>query len=142
MSGFKHEEHGHYLSEINVTPLVDVFLVLLIIFMVAAPLLQQGLDVDLPQTTAPALERSEADVVLTIKEDGTFYLQNNRESYTFAQLEKKLDSIFARRDKKEIYLQADQNVAYGKVVTAIALFKKLGIGRVGMITKEPSEKES
>ena len=131
-----HKEAGRYLSEINVTPLVDVFLVLLIIFMVTAPLLQQGLDVDLPQANAPALERSEADIVLTINKQGQIFLQDDKRPYTLADLENKLDMIYAQREKKEIYLKADKEVSYGYVVSTISLLKKVGIGRVGMITQE------
>ncbi|MDO8643932.1 MAG: ExbD/TolR family protein [bacterium] len=131
-----HKEGDHYLSEINVTPLVDVFLVLLIISMITAPLLQQGLDVDLPTASAPALTRSETDVILTLKKNGRFYLQEEKTGYALEDLERKLGAVYKNREKKEIYLNADKNVLYGQVAQVISLFKKLGIGRVGMITRE------
>ncbi len=128
------------LSEINVVPLVDVILVLLIIFMVTAPLLQQGLDIELPQAEAPAIERTEEDVVLTIGQDGRLYLMEEETPYTLKSLEKKLAQAFKNRDKKEIFIRADKKVAYGKVAETMAILKKIGIDRIGMITEEPSSK--
>ena len=131
-----HSSHGHPLSEINVTPFVDVVLVLLIIFMITAPLLSQGLDVELPQAAAPALQRSEQDIIVTMNKKGELFLQDDSTPYTLQTIEKKLESIFRNRERKEILLQADRNVSYGTVVKAIAVFKEKGIERVGMITEE------
>ena len=124
------------MSEINITPLVDVVLVLLIVFMVTAPLLSQGLDIRLPEAAAPALERSEQDVTMTIDKQGRIYLQNDPNPYRLEDLETKIAAIFERREKKEILIRADREALYGNVVKAIALVKKAGIERVGMITEE------
>lgn len=128
--------HNTALSEINITPLVDVILVLLIIFMVTAPLLSQGLDVQLPSASAPALERSEEDVTLTIDKTGKIFLQDEKTPYRLEELQEKVAAIFERREKKQILIRADEDVPYGTVVKAISLIKEAGIERVGMITEE------
>ena len=137
----KAHTHGQSLAEINVTPFVDVVLVLLIIFMITAPLLSQGLDVDLPEATAPALQISEQDIIVTMNREGEMFLMEDPEPYTLKTIEEKLQSVFERRDKKELLLRADRSTPYGTVVKAIALFKKTGIDRVGMITEEEKEKK-
>ena len=131
--------HQSALSEINITPLVDVILVLLIIFMVTAPLLSQGLDVNLPVAESPALARTEQDVILTINRQGGMFLQNDATPYTWENLEKKLSVVFERREKKEIFIKADEGVNYGTVVKAVSLIKKAGIERVGLVTLEDTE---
>jgi biopolymer transport protein TolR len=128
---------GSVLSEINIVPLVDVILVLLIIFMVTAPLLEQGLAIELPQASSPAIERSEEDVILTIDADGNLFLMNDKKSIPFAQLEKKLQEAYRHRKKKEIFVRADKKVSYGRVAETMAMLKKVGIERMGMITEDP-----
>lgn len=134
--------HTSALSEINITPLVDVMLVLLIIFMVTAPLLSQGLDVQLPVASAPALERTEQDVVLTINKDGNLFLQDDKTSYRLEELQEKIQAVFERREKKEILIRADETVPYGTVVKAISIIKEAGIERVGMVTEEKKPEEA
>ena len=132
----KLSEHGKALSEINVTPFVDVVLVLLIIFMITAPLLSQGIDVELPEASAPALQRSEADIIITMDKGGKMFLQDDATPYTLDTIEKQLETIFSHREKKELLFRASRDLAYGIVVKAIALFKRSGIERVGMVTEE------
>ncbi len=121
------------MSEINVTPFVDVMLVLLIIFMVTAPLMQQGIDVDLPDTTTQPLRIQDEPLVLTIDKKGAYHL--GRREIPAADLQGKLEAIFEGRDSKEIFLRADENVAYGFVVKALAAAREAGATRLGMVTE-------
>jgi biopolymer transport protein TolR len=124
------------LSEINVTPFVDVMLVLLIIFMVSAPLMQQGIQVDLPKTKSPALSEQEKNIVLVVNRDGSVEINENK--IPTADLTAKLKAIFANRERKEIYVQADKAASYGMVATVMSLIQGAGITRIGLVT-EPKE---
>ncbi len=120
------------LSEINVTPFVDVMLVLLIIFMVTAPLIQQGLDVNLPEATAKGLKSPEDPTVLTIDKGGKIFFGTNE-----VAMEKLRGFVEAMKENKgleELYLKADKDVPYGTVVKVMAEIKAAGIDRLGMIT--------
>lgn len=127
------------LSEINVTPLVDVMLVLLIIFMVTAPMMQQGIEVDLPQAAAKALESKEEQLILTIARNKRIYL--NKQSLKFEELRHMLRALYSKRSNKEIYLRADSNVAYGFVVRTMAEIKGAGIEELALITEPYSKKK-
>jgi biopolymer transport protein TolR len=116
------------LSEINVTPFVDVMLVLLVIFMVTAPLLQQGIDVNLPQAKGEELSPSER-IVITVKNDGKIYL--NKSSVTLQTLKSK----FKGKSDKDVFLKADKDVAYGLIVSIMSELREAGIERLGMITE-------
>lgn len=118
------------MSEINVTPLVDVMLVLLIIFMVTAPLFKQGLEVDLPQAKGRELPAEER-ITVTIKDDGGIYLNDKKVS--IVEMKKRLEAISKRNPT--LYLKADRRVSYGDVVKVMAEIKDSGIEKVGLITE-------
>jgi biopolymer transport protein TolR len=126
-----------FLSEINVTPLVDVMLVLLIIFMVTAPMLQQGIDVNLPQVAAKDIPAKEEKLVLTITKEGEIYI--NEHLVELSRLKENLERIYENRINKEIFLKADETVPYGFVVKTMSEIKEAGIEKLGMITKPPEE---
>ena len=129
------QQDGRLLAEINVTPLVDVVLVLLIIFMVTAPMLQMGIDVNLPRVQSKSVDISEEKLVLTI--NGTKEVFINKTKIPMNDLRAKLESIFAARIDKEIFLRADKNVPYGFVVEVMSEIRKAGIDKLGMITEPP-----
>ncbi len=124
---------GRPLSEINVTPFVDVMLVLLIIFMVAAPLMQQGIDVDLPETTTQPLRVKEEPLILTVKKEGKVFL--GRQEIPITELQSKLAAIFEGKDSKEIYLRADKEAPYGVVAKAMGAARNAGANKMGMVTE-------
>ncbi|HPC03089.1 MAG TPA: biopolymer transporter ExbD [Syntrophales bacterium] len=127
------------LSEINVTPLVDVVLVLLIIFMVTAPMLQMGIDVNLPRIKAKTIDVTEEKIVLTIKGNEEIFINNYKA--TLSDLHSKLESVFASRIEREVFLRADEKVPYGFVVRVMAEVRKAGVDRLGMITEPPGERK-
>jgi biopolymer transport protein TolR len=124
------------LTEINVTPLVDVMLVLLIIFMVTAPLIQQGVEVNLPEARAKAVEAEEQKLVLSIKADKTLYLGTSEDAarIPYERLEEKLRANTRAMKDKELYLHADKALPYGFVVDVMATVQRAGVVNVGMIT--------
>ena len=124
-------------ADINVTPLVDVMLVLLIIFMVTAPMMTQGLDVDLPETTAKPLRQKDDPLTVTIDKDGKFRLNNTE--MTQALLVQQLEKMPKEQKDQPIYLSADQKVPYGVVVSLMADIKTAGFEKLGMVTK-PTDK--
>ena len=124
------------LSEINVTPFVDVMLVLLVIFMVTAPMMLQGVDVDLPETTTQPLRVKDEPLILTVKKDGKFYV--GRKEIPVVVLRQKLEAIFEGRDSKEIFLRADEDAPYGVVVKALAAAREAGAKQLGMVTEPES----
>lgn len=125
------------LSDINVTPLVDVVLVLLIIFMVTAPMLQMGIDVNLPKVKAKSVDITEEKLVLTI--DGNRRIFLNKNMIPLSNLKPKLEAIFQDRIDREVYMRADKGVPYGFVVEVMSEIRKAGVDRLGMVTEPPQE---
>ena len=121
------------MSEINVTPFVDVMLVLLIIFMVTAPLIQAGVDVNLPETTAKGLRSPEDPTVLTVTKEGEIFFGKDKQ-VPFEKLRGFVAALRENKGLEEIYLKADKDVSYGIVVKVMAEVKAAGIDRLGMIT--------
>jgi biopolymer transport protein TolR len=120
------------LSEINVTPMVDVMLVLLIVFMVSAPLLQQGIEVNLPKADAGSLPQSDEPMVLTIRDNQTIEL--DEKPIARSVLLEKLGALSIAKPNLQILVQADQSVNYGLVARIMGQIKKAGIHRVGLVT--------
>jgi len=129
-SGGKHSE---LMSEINVTPFVDVMLVLLIIFMVTAPMMIQGLNVDLPEATAKPLDSEKEHLVITINKDQQVYINDFEVTVEF--LREKLQKILQGRTDRDVYLKADKSIPYGIVVQVMAEIKSAGVEQLGMITE-------
>jgi biopolymer transport protein TolR len=125
------------IAQINVTPLVDVMLVLLVIFMVTAPIIQQGVQVNLPQAKAAAIPGTEQLLVVSIAKNGKIYLNDN--VMTLDELGSKMRAIRANEAEKQVYVRADQDVRYGLVMKTIAELKQAGIERVGMVTRPTLE---
>jgi biopolymer transport protein TolR len=125
-----------FLAEINVIPLVDVMLVLLVIFMVTAPMLYRGLDINLPQSASNTIQAEER-LVLTIERDQKLYLDNSQVSV--GQLERRLKAAKERNSAVSVYLRADQGVPYGVVVSVMDGVKRSGIERLGMVTEPMGE---
>jgi len=132
MSGGKGAPGRTTMSEINVTPMVDVMLVLLIIFMVTAPLIQQGVKVNLPETRAAPVESNEKKLVLSIDASRRVFLGDVE--IPLDDLEEKLKANAKAQADKEIYLHADKTLPYGVVVEVMAAAQRAGIGNLGMIT--------
>jgi len=128
------------MSEINVTPFVDVMLVLLIIFMVTAPMMVQGIDVDLPKATSKALKGSEERLVISIDDTNKVFI--NDQVVSIEVLSHKLGAILENFDKKNVYLRADKKVPYGIVVNVISKIKQAGVDSLGMITLPENEDKS
>jgi biopolymer transport protein TolR len=136
---FETRSQSSSISQINVVPLVDVMLVLLVIFMVTAPILQQGVSVELPQAKAGALSGEEEQLVVTIDKKGAVYLNDN--AITLEQLGSKLGAVVRLRPDKQVFLRADRSVPYGEVVRVMAAVKGAGVQSLGMITELPTEKK-
>ncbi|MBM4253368.1 MAG: biopolymer transporter ExbD [Deltaproteobacteria bacterium] len=125
------------LAEINIIPLVDVMLVLLIIFMVTAPLSIGGIKVDLPISKARGTSVDEDRIVLSINRQGAYYL--DKQQVADAALEAKFKAIYEFRQKKELYIRADTGVPYGRVVTAMSAARLAGVTKLAMLTNSQAQ---
>ncbi|MDR1873380.1 MAG: protein TolR [Deltaproteobacteria bacterium] len=126
------------LSDINVTPMVDVMLVLLIIFMVAAPMMTQGLDVDLPKVDAKAMRTDQDLVVLTIKADGQILLDETPLA-SVDNLDAQVKAVLRAKRTESLFLKADRTVPYGQVAAVMGALREAGVTNVGLVT-EPSDR--
>lgn len=126
------------MSQINVTPLVDVMLVLLVIFMVTAPMMQQGVQVNLPKADTKSLAPKEDTVVVSLEKSGKTSV--NSSEVPQEQLKEKLNTMLAGRAKREVFLKADKEVPYGEVVKVMAQIKGAGVERLGMVTESPQRR--
>ncbi len=127
--------HGsrRLMSDINVTPFVDVMLVLLIIFMVTAPMMMQGVDVNLPRTKTQAIPSEEERLVISITKKREIYL--NEYKISLDSLKSKLQTIFQNRPDRAVFLRADETLPYGFVMEIMAAVRQSGIERIGMVTE-------
>jgi biopolymer transport protein TolR len=126
------------ISQINVTPLVDVMLVLLIIFMVTAPILQQGVTIDLPKVTAGPLTGEEEQLVVNVDKRGLIFL--NDTPMTAVDLTTKLRAIVSARPDRQIYVRADRAVPYGSVMEVVGAVREAGLVHVGLVTEPPPDR--
>jgi len=128
---------GSTLSQINITPFVDVMLVLLVIFMVTAPMMEKGVEVDLPQVEhAPNLDAVKEPLIVTLDRKGEIFVGKARVE-RLEQLGPVLVQVLKGRKDQEVYLEADRQVPYGKVVQLMAAIKGAGIEKLGMVAEEP-----
>ncbi|OIO69296.1 MAG: protein TolR [Zetaproteobacteria bacterium CG1_02_53_45] len=121
------------MGEINVTPLVDVMLVLLIIFMVTAPLLTQGVNVDLPDADAPAMQQNVTPLVVSIKANGEIFIQKN--SILIEQLAPRIEAVLKQKPGTPVFIRGDAKTPYGKVAEVMGLLETAGIKKVGLVTE-------
>ncbi|MEJ2700004.1 MAG: protein TolR [Desulfuromonadales bacterium] len=125
------------LSQINVTPFVDVMLVLLIIFMVTAPMMDKGIDVHLPEVkNAPNLEAGKEPLIVTVAKNGSISIGHSRVDAP-EKVVPVLKQILRERKEKEVFLQADREVPYGRVVQVMAAIREAGIQKLGMVAQQP-----
>jgi len=133
-------DNDELMSEINVTPFVDVMLVLLIIFMVAAPMMVQGVNVDLPKASTKPLKSNQENLIISVDIERKVFINNQVVNVEY--LTEQLIKIMGSLDTKNVYLRADKNVPYGIVINVISKIKHAGVDSIGMITIPEDDKES
>jgi biopolymer transport protein TolR len=128
------------MAEINVVPYIDVTLVLLIIFMITAPMVQTGVDVDLPQAEASGVDTEEPPVIISIDKDGQYFItlgEDENESVDLGTLLLRVRAVRKNNPKAQIYVNGDKNVPYGEVVVLMATLKEAQVPSVGLMTSSP-----
>jgi biopolymer transport protein TolR len=123
------------MSDINVTPMVDIMLVLLIIFMVAAPLMTQGVEVNLPKAQTGALGSNSEPLVVTVAHDGTPFIEQN--PVTISELKDKIARIRKTKPNLPVYVRGDKKAEYGAVMKVMANLQQAGIEKIGLVTESP-----
>ena len=129
--------NSHFMSDINVTPMVDVMLVLLIIFMVTAPMMMQGVSVSLPQTTSKPLPAEKEHLIITVDRSQQIYINDYKVGLD--ALQAKLKKICEGRPDQKVYLRADKTVPYGVVIRVMSEVKNAGMEKLGMVTEPLKE---
>jgi len=137
-NSYKGFSNNKPMSEINVTPFVDVMLVLLIIFMITAPLLTTGVSVDLPKTDSQTLPGQDEPITVTINKEGKVFLGENL--IQIKTLTAKLKAITSIKPSTRIFIRADENIAYGQVMNIMSVITNAGYKKVALITKQKIEK--
>ena len=130
------------MSEINVVPYIDVTFVLLMIFMITAPLVQNGVDVELPKAAAATPEFDKPPVVVSIKKDGSYFINTDGENDPVNETEllERIKEVMEKNKDAQIYVGGDTAVEYGKIITVMAALKDNGVPKVGLMTSPPPEK--
>jgi biopolymer transport protein TolR len=131
------DDDSGQVADINIVPLVDVMLVLLIIFMVTAPLSIGGINVELPSSKARSSGMAEDRVVLSINSKGQYFIE--KMEVPAGVLDQRLKDLYQQREKKELYIRADKTVVYGRVVDAMSAAKLAGVTRISMLTQAPNK---
>jgi len=127
-------------AEINVVPYIVVMLVLLIVFMITAPLLMQGVKVDLPQASASPMDKDEEPLIVSIKPDGSLYInlgENEKQAVSIDEVKQQVSAVLQNKPQTAVLVWGDRNVAYGKVVTLMADLQSAGAESVGLVTEPP-----
>jgi len=133
--GGRRRRHSRIMTDINVTPMVDVMLVLLVIFMVAAPLLTVGVEVDLPKTSAAQLPGKDEPIAVTVKSDGEIYLQNTQ--IPLESLVPRLNAILKENPDPRIFVRGDRSINYGRVMEVMGTINAAGYHKVALVTEQP-----
>ena len=128
---------NNLMADINVTPFVDVMLVLLIIFMVTAPMMVQGVNVSLPKASSDPLPAEKEQLIVTIDKNNNIYINDYQVAFDF--LHEKLKKILEGRGNREVYLRADKEISYGMVVNVMSQIKAVGVEKLGMVTEPINE---
>jgi len=126
------DDSSQTFSEINVTPLVDVMLVLLIVFMVTAPLIQHGVNIELPKASTKEMKTNETSLILVITKDKELFI--NKHKFNMENLSEKIKVIYENKNSKDIFIKADSNVNYGFVINVMAELKNAGLNQIGLVT--------